>query len=207
MVSQKRATNNPKNPVTIFTDHILTLDMAKHIALIQRNEKGMRIRQYFIDLEKAWNSPEQIMARALKMWELAKKESQNLKSDNERMAEQIESDRPNVAFADAVAASGLSIGIGKMAKLLSAQGVSMSYDGLLRRLRAEGFINGEKGPDYDKPTQKSIDLGLIEVKELGYGSNCWHKNRVVKVTGKGQVYFLNLFTDLLLARPKTGTNQ
>lgn len=66
LVTQKRETNNPKNPVTEFTDYQISVDMAKQICMIQRSEKGRQYRQYFLDLEKAWNTPEQIMARALK---------------------------------------------------------------------------------------------------------------------------------------------
>lgn len=65
LVSQKRETNNPKNPTTEITDHQLTIDMAKEICMIQRTEVGRRCRQYFLDVEKQWNSPEAIMHRAL----------------------------------------------------------------------------------------------------------------------------------------------
>lgn len=65
MLSVKSETNNPKNPYTTITDHQLTIDMAKEICMIQRTEVGRKCRQYFLDVEKQWNSPEAIMHRAL----------------------------------------------------------------------------------------------------------------------------------------------
>ena len=67
LVTQKKETNNPKNPWTEITDHILKIDMAKEICMLQRNEKGKQFRQYFLQIEKDWNSPEKVMARALLM--------------------------------------------------------------------------------------------------------------------------------------------
>lgn len=67
LLSQKSETNNPKNPITTRTDHELTIPMAKELCMLQRNEKGKIARQYFLQLEEAWNSPEMIMNRALKM--------------------------------------------------------------------------------------------------------------------------------------------
>lgn len=69
LVAQKRATNNPKNPYTEIIDHQITIPMAKEICMIQRTEKGKQARQYFLAIEKAWNTPEMIMSRALKMAE------------------------------------------------------------------------------------------------------------------------------------------
>ena len=67
LVTQKRSTNNPKNPWTEITNHMMTLDMAKEIAMIQRNEKGKQAREYFIQAEKAWNTPEMVYARAMEL--------------------------------------------------------------------------------------------------------------------------------------------
>ena len=69
LVAQKRATNNPKNPYTEIIDHQITIPMAKEICMIQRSEKGKQARQYFLAIEKAWNTPEMVMSRALKMAE------------------------------------------------------------------------------------------------------------------------------------------
>lgn len=79
LVSQKSETNNPKNPYTTITNHQLTIEMAKEICMIQRSELGKQYRQYFIELEKQWNSPEAVMARALKM---ADRKIETLKTEN-----------------------------------------------------------------------------------------------------------------------------
>lgn len=89
-------------------DHAMTVDMAKQICMIQRTEQGRTYRQYLLDLEKAWNTPEQVFARALKM---ADQTINRLQSDITRM-------RPKEIFADAVTASHTSILVGDMAKLL-----------------------------------------------------------------------------------------
>lgn len=100
-------------------DYSLSVDMAKHLAMMSRTEKGKQIRDYLIDLEKAWNTPEQIFARALKM---ADKRIESLKQDNAVLAQNVERMRPKEIFADAVAASHTSILIGELAKLLKQKG-------------------------------------------------------------------------------------
>ena len=81
-ISQKRLTAQGNE--TTYTDHEISIDMAKQICMIQRSPEGKQIRQYFIDLEKAWNTPEQIFARALKM---ADKTIESLKKDNVMLME------------------------------------------------------------------------------------------------------------------------
>lgn len=104
------------------TDHQLTIEMAKELAMLQRTEKGKQARQYFIELEKRWNSPEAVMARALKM---ADKTILKLKS-------KIEEDTPKVLFADAVSASKATILIGELAKLIKQNGVDIGEKRLFK---------------------------------------------------------------------------
>lgn len=96
-------------------DYQISIDMAKQICMIQRTEKGKQYRQYFIDLEKAWNTPEQVMARALK---IANNEIDKLKADNKVLIADTERMKPKEIFADAVESSRTSILIGDMAKLI-----------------------------------------------------------------------------------------
>ena len=87
-------------------DYEVSVDMAKQICMLQRSEKGRQYRQYFIDLEKAWNTPEQIFARALKM---ADREIEKLKASNGRLSEDVTRMKPKEIFADAVSASHTSL--------------------------------------------------------------------------------------------------
>ena len=84
------------------TDHALTIPMAKEICMIQRSDKGKEARQYFLKLEEAWNTPEMVMSRALKM---AEKTINRLQSENVEKDKQIETQKPKVVFADAVSVS------------------------------------------------------------------------------------------------------
>ena len=97
LVSQKKETNNPRNPWTTVTNHMLTMDMAKHIAMVQRTDKAMEIRQYLIDTEKAWNSPEQVMSRALK---IADRTIANLQKDVMKLQEERAIMLPKAEYFD-----------------------------------------------------------------------------------------------------------
>ena len=166
-------------------DHILKLDMAKEIAMIQRTDKGKEVRQYFIQVEKDFNSPEKIMARALLM---ADKKVHQLEA-------KIEADRPKVLFADAVSASHSSILVGELAKLLKQNGVDMGANRLFSWLRAHGYLIKRNGRDWNMPTQKSVEMGLIRVKETSITHADGHitVSKTPLVTGKGQQYFINKF--------------
>lgn len=173
-------------------DYQISVDMAKQICMIQRSEKGKQYRQYFIDLEKAWNTPEQVMARALK---LADKTIDTLKEDNKKLIEENEKMKPKVIFADAVRASSSSILIGDLAKLLKQNGVDTGQKRLFEWMRENGYLIKRKGADWNSPTQKAMNLKLFEVKEstVNNPDGSVRINKTTKVTGKGQTYFVNKF--------------
>lgn len=166
-------------------DYSLTLDVAKQVAQMQHNDFGKAIRMYLIQVEKAFNSPEMMMARSL---EYANKK---LIGYEERIAEM----KPKALFADAVSASQSSILIGELAKLLKQNGVEMGQNRLFTYLRENGYLVRRMGSDRNMPTQKSMELGLFEIKEHNHinsnGVNVTTKTP--KVTGKGQQYFINKF--------------
>ena len=167
------------------TDHLLTIDMAKEICMIQRTEVGKQARQYFIQVEKDYNSPEKIMARALR---IAEKELSTLKLDVERM-------KPKEIFADSVASSQSTILIGELAKILKANGFETGQKRLFETLRQDGFLIKRKGSDYNMPTQKAMGLGLFEIKEtvITNPDGSIRVSKTTKVTGKGQIYFVNRY--------------
>ena len=166
-------------------DHLLTIDMAKEIAMIQRTDRGKQARRYFIQIEKDYNSPEKIMARALR---IAEKELSTLKLDVERM-------KPKEIFADSVASSHTSILIGELAKILKANGYETGQKRLFEILRQDGFLIKRNGSDFNMPSQKSMELGLMEIKEstINNADGSVRLNKTTKITGKGQIYFINRY--------------
>lgn len=114
----------------------------------------------------------------------------------EEKDKQIETMKPKALFADAVSASSQSILVGEMAKLLSQNGIQMGQNRLFAWMRENGYlIKDRKRTDYNMPTQKSMELRLFEIKETSIAHSDGHTsiNKTPKVTGIGQVYFVNLF--------------
>ncbi len=180
----KIRTNNPRNPESEVTDYEITVDMAKELAMLQKSDKGKMARQYFIELEKQWNSPESVMARALQMADRKMLELQS----------KIEQDKPKTLFADSVAASHTSILVGDLAKLIKQNGYDIGAMRLFDYLRDKGYLM-KVGSSRNVPTQKSMELELFEVKEtvINNPDGSTTIKKTPKVTGKGQIYFINHF--------------
>lgn len=127
---------------------------------------------------------------AIKLLEKIKEERQERK----RLEVQAEADRPKVLFADAVAASESSILVGDLAKIIRQNGVDMGEKRLFRFLRENGYLCS-KGERYNLPTQRSMERGWFRIKEttINNPDGSIRITKTVKVTGKGQRYFINLF--------------
>lgn len=170
-------------------DFSLTTDMAKNVAMMSKTAKSQEIRDYFIAVEKEhkalMSDPRIQMAMGLKSAQLM------LDHKDKIIAEMT----PKALFADAVSASQSSILIGELAKLLKQNGVDMGQNRLFGYLRKNGYLVKRQGSDRNMPTQKSMELGLFEIKEHNHinsnGVNVTTKTP--KVTGKGQQYFINKF--------------
>ncbi|EHS7938483.1 phage antirepressor KilAC domain-containing protein [Enterococcus faecalis] len=166
-------------------NHYVKLDMAKEISMLQRTERGKQARRYFIQLEKFWNSPEMVTKRAL---EFQQKKIEVLQLENESL-------KPKALFADAVDASKTSILIGDLAKLIKQNGIDIGQNRLFQWLRDNGYLIARKGESYNMPSQRSLDLGIAEIKERTHNNpdGSIRISRTPKITGKGQIYFVNKF--------------
>lgn len=173
-------------------DHILKLDMVKELCMLARNEKGKQARQYFLEVEREWNSPEKVMARALK---LAEAKLNEVKAFADEQTKQLEAAQPKVIFADAVATAQTSILIGDLVKILKQNGVNTGQKRLFEWLRQNGYLIRQRGTNYNSPTQRAMERKLFEIKETSVAmpDGGIKITRTTKVTGKGQIYFVNLF--------------
>ena len=134
-------------------------------------------------------TPEQIMARALK---IADDTIKRVQQQNTLLTQQIEQNKPKVLFADAVTASEDSILIGELATILNQKGVKIGQNRLFTYLRDNGYLCKE-GERRNQPTQKALDLGLFQVKKstINAPNGSIIVSSTTKVTGKGQIYFIN----------------
>ena len=169
-----------------ITDHALKLDMAKEISMIQRSEKGKQARQYFLQVERAWNNPEMVVQRAL---QIQTRKVEALQLENAEL-------KPKALFADAVRGSTNSCLIKDLALMLNQNGINIGQNRLFAYMRKHKYLGSGKG-HYNKPTQKSMDKDLFEYREH-FHTNSSGEVEVrftPLVTGKGQEYFVNEFLD------------
>ena len=166
-------------------DYALTLDMAKELCMMARTDAGKELRRYFIELERKWNDPQEVVKRGYAI----------LQNENARLKIELETAKPKALFADSVAASDTTILIGELAKIIRGNGVDIGANRLFKWLRENGYLISRKGSDYNMPTQKSMELGLFKIIErtINQSDGSSRICKTTKVTGKGQQYFVNKF--------------
>lgn len=127
-------------------------------------------------------------------WIEEEKQRQQLAIDNQKKAEKIEQDKPKVIFADAVSTSQRSCLVAELAKILKQNGVNIGQNRLFDWLRKHGYLCS-KGQYYNQPTQRAQELGLFEMKQttINKPDGSILVSTTTKVTGKGQIYFVNKF--------------
>lgn len=177
--------NNGGIQIRELQDYALTLDMAKQLCMMSHSDLGKRYRRYFIELERKWNDPQEVVKRGYAI----------LQNENARLKIELETAKPKALFADAVSTSDTPILVGELAKILHQNGVSMGQNRMFRWLRDNGYLISKKGTSYNMPTQRAMELGLFKIKENAITHSDGHVTitKTPKVTGKGQVYFVNKF--------------
>lgn len=194
-ITQKRVTAQGNE--STYIDHIVSLDMAKEISMLQRTNKGKQARKYFIECEK------QLSSKSLQLPDFTNPAIAARAWADENEAKQVaykqlEEQKPKVDLADSIMASKTSILVRDMAKIICQNGFDMGEKRLYAWLRDHGYLIKKIGMDYNSPTQKSMSLGLFEIKETpierSYGYITISKTP--KVTGKGQCYFINKFKQI-----------
>mgnify|MGYP005762000715 FL=1 len=158
-------------------DADISIDMAKQICMIQRTPEGKKCRQYLIDLEKAWNTPEQIFARALRM---ADETINNLKL-------KIKEQKPLVTFAENVASSADAISMKQMANLAQDEHIDIGRNRLIRFLKENKILMKDNTPYQQYLDRKYFDV--IKVPKHTVCGEMYFPTTVV--TGKGQIWLLN----------------
>lgn len=165
-------------------DYQIAIDMAKEIAMIQRNAKGKQARQYFLEIERRWNSPEHIMARAL---QISEKRNKILEQEKQELL-------PLAEYARAIGKVDGLMMIGDLAALITQNGYSIGRLELFEWLRNHGYLIRQKN-SRNVPTRRSMKMGLFRVfEEIYYEGTEARMSLEVQVTEKGVKYFVKKFT-------------
>lgn len=178
--------------------NIYLLSEQGYMALIglMRTDKAKQLRKQFrreyFAMRKQSKLPRSYK-EALQQLIYQEEEKEKLQLENKYKDEVIQKQAPKVIFADAVSASHTSILVGDLAKILKQNGIDTGQNRLFDWMRDNGFLIRRKGADYNMPTQKSMEMGLFEIKEGTRVHADGHISitKTTKVTGKGQIYFVN----------------
>lgn len=175
-------------------EYALTVDAAKELSMVEGNDKGKQARRYFIEAEKAFRQVlsqrpaiPQTFSEALR---LAASQAEQI----EQQQKQLEAQRPRVLFSQAVETAKESVLIGELAKIICQNGVQTGEKRLFQWLRDNHYLCAY-GERYNQPTQKAMELGVFEMKKttINKPNGETMVSTTTKVTGKGQVYFVNKF--------------
>ncbi|HBF7900531.1 phage antirepressor KilAC domain-containing protein [Clostridioides difficile] len=190
--------NNQKYPC-----YLLTKKGCDMVANKMTGEKGIIFTAIYVtkfeemeqELKKQQPKLPTTYKEALQQLLIEVEEKEQLQLENQEKDKVIQLQQPKVLFADSVASSDNSILVGELAKLLRQNGIDTGQNRLFDWLRNNGYLIKRKGEDYNTPTQKSVDLGVIETKEGTRVHPDGHTSitKTPKITGKGQIYFINKF--------------
>ena len=183
---------HPQNKQEII-DYLMKISMAKEISMLQRNEKGKEARNYFIKCEEAWNSDEIVMARAIL---IQNKKILGYKEKIDILEKKIENDAPRVSFAETIEKASDCLLVREFSKLIATEGIHLGEKKLYRWFREKGFILKNS----TEPTQTAVQKGLFKVAESVVKAVTGDIiSTTTRITGKGQVYFLDLLKKEFLA--------
>ncbi|WP_248000280.1 phage antirepressor KilAC domain-containing protein [Lactiplantibacillus plantarum] len=164
-------------------DYALTVNMAKELSMMSQTPQGQIYRRYFITIEDKWNSPMEVVKRG---YSFLMRENEQLKLENEQL-------QGPARLGQAVSGSDDSISVGNFAKVLRQRGIKTGQNRLFDWLRTHGYLI-VMGKRYNSPTQRAMELGIMEVRETVITTNHGSKTRFTPlITGKGQQYFANKF--------------
>lgn len=199
----------PNGGTKPIQDYDITIDMAKELCMMTHSQLGKVYRKYFIEIERRWNDPQEVIKRGYAYLQNQNLkltiENKNLSEQNNLLAADNQKMKPKAIFADAVSVSETPILIGELAKILKQNGIStlvidgktyaMGPNNLFKWLRANGYLISRKGTDYNTPTQRAMKMELFKIKEGTHvsGDGSVKITKTTKVTGKGQIYFVNKF--------------
>ena len=185
-------TETPDSYGRLQRSYLITKEGFQLLAMGFNGSEAMEWKLKYIEafkkMEAFWNSPEQIMSRALR---IADKTIASLEQKLQQKDFQIEAQKPKVLFADAVETSKTSILVGELAKIICQNGYQIGQKRLFQWLRENGYLMKAT----NLPTQRYIEQGLFEIKEstIQTPDGAVRITKTTKVTGKGQIYFVDKF--------------
>lgn len=194
-ITQKKVTAQGNE--TTYIDHVIKLDMAKEICMLQRNDKGKKFRKYFIECEKRLKEQQlpQLTRKEELQLQLFSEDSLEVVNAHKELVKieveeatkpllgKIEEDKPLVDFAETISKTSDSISIGDFAKLIKDEGIKLGRNKLFEWLRDNKYLMKD-----NKPYQKYIDNGYFEIIEYSYNTPYGSKFGIkTLITGIGQI--------------------